>query len=641
MASKKNDVGLMVGLEIHQQLDTREKLFCRCPTQLQGTREPDFRVMRTFRPVLGEMGEFDEAMLLEFKKGMTVHYEGYHDVVCTYELDETPPFKCNEEALDVALEIACLLNMNIFNELHVCRKNYLDGSVPCGFQRTMIVAQDGWYPLESGKRIGIDIICLEEDACRKISIEGRDIFFRLDRLGIPLVEVTTKPDIDDPLEAREAAYRLGLLLRGTGKVKKIIGSTRQDINVSIKGGERIEIKGVQKLDWIPPLIEREISRQQGLIAIRDLLHEKGATPSSIGGKTIDLTGIFRKTKCKFFQSGIKRKHKVLGLNVPGFAGIFGRELQPDYRFGTEVSDRVKIITGLSGIIHSDEDLKKYNFSDEEIAKVRQKLGTGEGDAFVLILGPPEKVKAAFVQVTGRLQEAFEGVPPETRRAKDDMNTEFLRKLHGGARLYPDTDSQEIEIAPSRIDEVRGHLGKYPWELKEELSEKFKISEDQVERLILNGFLKLFLELVGKSPELVKLVTTTLLETTTAVRREGKEVGNIQDESYVALFDLIRKGKLGKEAIEPILMHLSDFPNKSLDAVIESEGLAGISEDVLDEIIAKVLEKDASLVKERGMRAMGPVMGDVMKEVRGKIDGKIVSARLKSAMQEYLKKIGGK
>ena len=249
-------LGLKCGLEIHQQLDTEKKLFCRCPAKLQGTREPDFTLTRKMRPVLGEMGTYDKAMLTEYEKGMGITYEGYNDVVCTYELDDTPPFSCNDEARRIALQIAMLVNANIIEEMHVCRKNYLDGSVPGGFQRTMILGTDGYIPLENGKKIRIDILSLEEEAARKIKTENKTNFFRLDRLGIPLVEVTTKPDISTPDECRECAERIGLLLWSTN-VKKVLGSIRQDVNVSIEAGTRIEIKGVQKLGWIPNRSKRK------------------------------------------------------------------------------------------------------------------------------------------------------------------------------------------------------------------------------------------------------------------------------------------------------------------------------------------------------------------------------------------------
>ena len=238
------ELGLKVGIEIHQQLNSKQKLFCRCLNQMQGVREPDFLLERLHRPVLGETGKFDDAMLLEFKKGKSVVYEGYYDSCCSYELDETPPFKLNEEAMAIALEIALLLKMDIIKELHICRKNYVDGSVPGGFQRTITFATNGKIDISDTKAIGIDAIYLEEDAARRIKEEGKSVYFRIDRLGIPLVEITTTPEIYDPEEAKIAAERIGMLLRSTNKVKTILGSIRQDLNISIAKGQRIEIKGV-------------------------------------------------------------------------------------------------------------------------------------------------------------------------------------------------------------------------------------------------------------------------------------------------------------------------------------------------------------------------------------------------------------
>ena len=374
-------LGLKCGLEIHQQLNTKKKLFCRCPAKLQGTRQPEFILSRKMRPVLGEMGTYDKAMLTEYEKGMGIVYEGYNDVVCTYELDDTPPFSCNIEARKVALQIALLLNANIIEEMHVCRKNYLDGSVPSGFQRTMILGTDGYITLESGKKIRIEILSLEEEAARKIKTENKTNFFRLDRLGIPLVEVTTKPDINTPYECRECAERIGLLLWSTN-VKKVLGSIRQDVNVSIEAGTRIEIKGVQKLGWIPLLINHEISRQLKLLEIKEELENRKLKENDIPNSPIDLTGTLTKTKSSFIAKGIKSGKLLYGINFSGFKGIFGKELMEDYRFGTEVSIKVKLISGLRGIIHSDETLSKYNFSNEDVKKIKEKLGSKENDSFI-------------------------------------------------------------------------------------------------------------------------------------------------------------------------------------------------------------------------------------------------------------------
>jgi len=630
-------LGLKCGLEIHQQLDTKKKLFCRCPSKLQGTRKPDFIIKREMRPVLGEMGTYDEAMLTEYGKGMGIIYEGYNDVVCTYELDETPPFTCNNEARRIALEVAMLLNANIIEEMHVCRKNYLDGSVPCGFQRTMILGTEGYIELENEKKIRIDILSLEEEAARKIKTEDKTNFFRIDRLGIPLIEVTTKPDINNPQECRECAERIGLLLWST-KVKKVIGSIRQDINVSIKGGTRIEIKGVQKLGWIPILINHEISRQLKLIEIKEELEKRGLNENKLSLNPIDLTDIFLKRNSEFVKNSIKSNKRLLGINLSGFKGIFGKELMEDYRFGTEVSSKVKIISGLRGIIHSDENLKKYKLTNEDIKIIQEKLIVKEDDCFILVLGSKKECDKAFEVIINRVKSAFKGVPPETRRAIENGNTEFLRELHGGARLYPDTDSPAIMNNPKEIVNIKKSLPEYPWILIKNYSKKYKTEERMVKDLIFYGKLDLFDKIIIIYPKNPSLIFTTLLETTKALRREGKNIENITDNDFIDIFTLLNKGEISKEAIEEFMKVKTDSSELSISEIKTNLNIESISKEDLKELILKVVNANIKVVKEKEMRAKGPLMGEIMKKVRGKIDGAIISKELDIVIKEKLEEL---
>lgn len=626
------ELGLRVGIEIHQQLDTQGKLFCRCPNELK-RRDPDFRLTRTFRPVLGEEGKFDKAMLLEFKKKTIVEYEGYHDCNCTYEFDETPPFKCDSESLDIALEIALLLNLNIVDELHICRKNYVDGSVPAGFQRTMIVGVDGSLELNDEKTIGIEILCLEEDACKRIDQKGKKVVFRLDRLGIPLVEIATAPDLNTPEEARQGARRVGMLLRGTGRVKKQLGATRQDINVSIKEGNRIEIKGVQKLDWIPPLVRNEVRRQIALVHIKKELQDREVKPAEIEQKPTDVTSILKKTKCKFVNKGIKKKKKVWALRMPEMDGLWGYVVQDNRRFGTEVANKLGVITGLQGLIHSDEDLGKYKFSKKEIAAIKEKLDCGKNDAFVLVMGAKSQLKDAVDIIIKRVKDAFDGVPPETRKALENGNNEFLRDLHGGARLYPDTDSREILVTPDLLKEVEKDLPEYPWELIEEYSKKYKLGEDQFEELLLNGDLPLFDKIMENFEGKPMLVATTILELTKSLRRDGYEIENISEKNYISIFSKIDDDEIAKEALESVFQYLAENPDKNVDDAIAQLGIESMTKNDLQQMVAGIVPQFEDLIKERGMGAMGPIMGRVMKDVRGKIDGKIVSNVVRAEIQK--------
>ncbi|MHA1729816.1 MAG: Glu-tRNA(Gln) amidotransferase subunit GatE [Promethearchaeota archaeon] len=629
-------LGLRVGIEIHQQLETGGKLFCRCPNKLQ-TKEPDFRLIRSFRPVLGEEGKFDKAMLLEFKKNTIVEYEGYFDSNCTYEYDETPPFKYDEQCLDIALELALLLNLNIVDELHICRKNYVDGSVPAGFQRTMIVGIDGKIPLNDQKDIGIEILNLEEDACKKISQKGNKVVFRLDRLGIPLVEIATAPEMNTPEEAKLGAYRIGMLLRATGKVKRKLGATRQDINVSIGGGNRIEIKGVQKLDWIPILVKNECRRQLALISIRDKMKKRGITPEILLQTPIDIHQIMKNTKCKFINNGIKKKRNVWGLRIPKMDGLWGIEVQEGRRFGTEVADKVKKITTLKGLIHSDEDLEKYNFSKNEIKSIKDKLACEEGDLFVIIMGNKNKLKDAMDIVINRIIKALEGVPPETRMAFENGTHEFLRDIHGGARLYPDTDSREIIVDHQRIERIRKNLPRFPWDLIQELSKKYDLKPKLIEDLIMNGYIFLFQKIMTVFKGKPMLVATTIVDQVKSLRRDGNEVENITDDHLIELFILVDEGKIAKEAFEQVLIYICKHPTESIADALKELNISSISQDELEKLIKKIIPRFKNLIKERGKGAKGSIMGAVMKEIRGKIDGKFVNQAVK---KEIAKITGG-
>jgi glutamyl-tRNA(Gln) amidotransferase subunit E len=632
-----DELGLMCGLEIHQQLNTEKKLFCRCPSKLQGKKQPDFMITRLMRPVLGEMGTFDKAMLTEYEKNINIEYECYNDAICTYELDETPPFLCNTEARKIALKIALLLNSNIIEEMHVCRKNYLDGSVPSGFQRTMILGTDGYITLKTGKKVGIDILSLEEDSARKIKTVDKTNYFRLDRLGIPLVEITTKPDINNPEECRECAERLGLLLWSTN-VKKVLGSIRQDINVSIKNGTRIEIKGVQKLDWIPILINSEISRQIGLLDVKKELGKRKLTERDVDNKYSDLTKIISNTSSKFVSKGISSGKKLYGINIKGFKGIFGKILVKDYRFGTEVSSKVKILTGLKGIIHSDEDLTKYNFSENDIKIIKNQLNTKEEDCFILVLGTEEVASKAITLIVERVKQAFKGVPPETRRALENGNTEFLRELHGGARLYPDTDSRAILNENNEINDIKVNLPDYPWDVMKEYAISYHIEESSVKQLFFTGKLNLFKKLIKIYPDNPSIIINKILNTTTALRREGKNIDNIKESDFEEIFTYLKNKEISKEAIEDIMIMKADHPELTVIEIKEQLKLESISLEDLLEIIDDVIDSNIDVIKEKGMRAMGPLMGEVMKKVRGKIDGAIISREMKNKLSLKLKEL---
>lgn len=265
-------LGLKCGLEIHQQLETK-KLFCNCPSILRKD-EPDFTIKRKLHAVAGESGEVDAAAAYQHSLDKEFVYEGYTDTTCLVELDEEPPHKMNLEALKTVLQIATLLNAKVIPITQIMRKTVVDGSNTSGFQRTVMIARDGFVETSSGK-VGIASICLEEDSARTVgdkNLEGKVIVYRLDRLGIPLIEIATAPDIKSPSQAKEVALHIGEILRAC-KVKRGLGTIRQDVNLSIKGGSRIELKGFQDIMNIENAIETEIKRQIGLVSLKKRVPE--------------------------------------------------------------------------------------------------------------------------------------------------------------------------------------------------------------------------------------------------------------------------------------------------------------------------------------------------------------------------------
>ncbi|MHA2202395.1 MAG: Glu-tRNA(Gln) amidotransferase subunit GatE [Candidatus Hodarchaeales archaeon] len=640
MAKKVFDydrLGFKAGIEIHAQLSTEKKLFCHCPASLTN-EEPQAIVQRKFRPVLGEMGEYDPALLIEFEKDHTIFYEVF-DSVCTYELDETPPFPINSEALYDGIMLARMMNCQIVTETNVCRKNYLDGSVPCGFQRTALIGYDGYISLIEdstgliGKKLTISWIYIEEDAARKDNDRSEDkkIFFKLDRLGIPLIEIVTDHNLYSPTEVVSAARTLGMLIKSSGIVRKGLGTIRQDINVSIRKGDRVELKGIQLLQLIPNAIDLEIQRQLGLISIQEMLQKRNIHPKDIPLQILNATEVFSTTRSKIVQSALKRKEEVFLLPISGFEGLLGKELQPNKHFGTELSERVKSFTNLKGIIHSDEDLMKYKFSENEIQEL-SRLCQEKNSVYVLVIGKKEETQRALSFVHERIIAAFKGVHPETRHVDANGISTFTRDLHGRSRLYPDTDLPPLVIDPKQVKKIEENLPENLWDQIQQLSNDYSISRELAENLIYDNKAEIFEELIQKGAP-IKVVVTILTQTLTAISREGVDTSNITKTHLLDIFEALKSKKIAKEAIPDILSHLGTHPTKSLTKIIS--GVGYMSQEELDRFIITLLERSQNLVKERGMDAFSPLMGLVMKEARGKIDGKVISERLQKYLKEQI------
>ena len=624
MAYDYEKLGLKVGLEIHRQLDTK-KLFSPVPSELSD--EVDFTFERRLRPTISELGEIDPAALEEFKKGRTYIYEGSYELADLVYMDEEPPHMPDEEALKIALQISYLLNATPVDEVHFMRKIVIDGSNVSGFQRTAIIAMNGKVDTPWGS-VGIPTICLEEDACRIVERRDKEVVYRLDRLGIPLVEISTTPDIHHPEQAKVVAKYIGDALRATRKVKRGLGTIRQDLNVSIRGGARIEIKGVQELDMIPVIIEREVQRQLSLLEIRDELRKRGVRPEDIVEEFYDVTDVFQGTGSKIIARAIKRGGKVLAVKLPKFRGLIGKEIQPGRRLGTEMADRAKKY--VKGIFHTDE-LPNYGITEEEVKAVSERLGLGEEDAFVLVAAEEETAKKALREVLQRAREAIEGVPEETRRALPDGNTQYMRPLPGKARMYPETDIPPIMITEEMKSEILANLPELPQERVERYVREYGIDKSLAETLVNDERDELFEELVekGVKPSLAASILVVVLK---GLKKEVP-IENITEEHIREAFQLYLDGKIAKEAFEEIFKELAKNPEKTAREVAEERGLTLLSEEEVERIIDEVIQANIEVIKAKGMGAMGMIMGRAMAKLRGRADGKLVSSLVRRKIQE--------
>ncbi len=440
-------IGLKVGIEIHRQLDTEKKLFCDCPTTMS-EEPPSVSFLRRLRPTQSELGQVDPAALFEFQKGRAVIYESDDRTSCLVEMDEEPPKDLNPEAVEISLAASILMHVKPVDEIHVMRKIVIDGSNTTGFQRTCVVALNGLVVVD-GKKIPIQQISLEEDAARKTGESGLTVNYRIDRLGIPLIEVSTGPAIASPEETERVAKTIGDILRDTGRVKRGLGTVRQDLNVSIRDGALIEIKGVQELDLLSKAVSYEVSRQLELLGIKDELTSRGIKANHLVDKFIDVSAIFSQTKSKRIREALESGGIALAVKLPSFNGLLGRELAPGLRLGTEMASRAKFWGRVGGIFHTDE-LPAYGISEEEVLSMRRTLDCGEHDAAVLVADRKDKAWDALTAVVERAREALIGVPTETRTAVADGTTRYMRPRPGASRMYPETDVPPVPVTQDQL-----------------------------------------------------------------------------------------------------------------------------------------------------------------------------------------------
>ncbi|WP_410767210.1 Glu-tRNA(Gln) amidotransferase subunit GatE [Haloferax sp. DFSO60] len=613
------DLGLVAGLEIHQQLDTAAKLFCGCPTTIREPEDAARTFTRFLHPTKSELGELDDAALEESRVEREFEYLAY-DTTCLVEEDDEPPHELDHEARTVAMQIANLLDMQVVDEAHVMRKLVIDGSNTSGFQRSSLIAQEGEISTSEGPVSIVDLM-LEEESAQRTEERDDGVLYSLDRLGIPLVEIGTGPDISSPAQAREAAQRIGMLLRSTGKVKRGLGTIRQDVNVSIAEGARVEIKGVQALDQIDEIVRFEVGRQAELVEIRDELQSRDASV----GDVADVTDVFEDTDSGVIKGALDSGGKVMGVPLFGFDGLVGRELQPDRRLGTEFSDHAKR-HGAGGIFHTDE-LPAYGVTEEEVDALREAVGAGPEDAVAIVADDPETADLSIDAVAERAAVAIEEIPEETRGANDDGTTRYLRPLPGAARMYPETDVFPVDLDPSDVE-----TPELLTEKEDRYQSEFGLDAGLAQQVAYGRKMPLFEQAVGEGIDAT--FAAGLLESTlTELRRDDVVVGNISDDHLLAVMHLVEDGDLAKEGVNDVLATIAENPALSADEAVEAAGLSGVSDDEVREAIAEVVERNADQVEEQGMGAFSALMGEAMGALRGKADGGVVSDVLREEIQK--------
>ncbi|TRO56677.1 Glu-tRNA(Gln) amidotransferase subunit GatE [Candidatus Bathyarchaeota archaeon] len=617
LGNNYREIGLKVGLEIHQQLDTTHKLFCNCPPEL--TEQPNVKFDRILRPTQSELGQVDQAALFEFKKGKTIEYDASTDTSCLVEMDEEPPHNLNEEAIDIALTASILMNSKPVNEIHVMRKIVIDGSNTTGFQRTCVVSIGGSIGKE--KKIGIQHVSVEEDAARKTAELKGVSNYRIDRLGIPLIEIATAPQIETPEEAEIVALEIGRLLRATRKVRRGLGTIRQDLNISTKKGALIEVKGVQKLELISEIVDGEASRQTSLLEIKKELETRNVKKDDIKENIHDVSNLFSESSSKVISSSLKKGGVVLAVLLPGFAVLLGKQLQKGIRLGTEMAHRAMYWGGVGGIFHTDE-LPNYGISEQDVDLIRKKVSASEKDAVVLVADSNRKAQDALKAVIERAKECLDGVPEETRAANEDGTSRYMRPRPGAARMYPETDVPPVVVTEEKLSKLNANLPPMPEELTGELIERYKINRKLSEQLVDSDYLKLF-EVISKETTIpASFIATILTEVIKSLSREGIQVEKITDDKIIDVFQAVDSNLTAKEAVPDLLKWLAENPEGDVSKAIDQLGLKMISEDELRDRITSIIDKNKNLLEDP-KSSTGKFMKIVMADVRGKVEAKKV------------------
>ena len=598
-----------IGLEIHIQLNTG-KLFCRCG--IEGKSFSGDKISRRLFATTGEMGITDQAA--DFEKGRDRRFSySISDNTCLVEMDEDPPHFIDPDALETALVVSKKLGCVMFDRICTMRKMVIDGSNTSGFQRTALIGISGAIKTSRGN-VRISSVCLEEDSARKSEEDGRMVTYSLDRLGIPLIEISTEPDIIDEEHAVETAKVISFLVMASGKFRKSAEAIRQDVNVSFGHG-RIEIKGVSKISEIRDAIRAERERNKWIADAVSIIREKG----SIEEKSIsfrDYTPLFLATGSKMIRDSVSRGNSVLISPARNLSGLMksGR-----FRIGREIADSLHSL-GINGMIHSDE-LPGYGIDETEVQRIRNGIGITENDGFMIVLAESHRAGEIEKTVKDRLAKLLSLDLSETRAMRKDGTTVFMRPLPGKERMYPETDIPYISYDPHLIEEKAMSLPSTIDEASSNLSKKYGISV-QDSRTIYSENLLSFFENVVRATEDARWSARFILQRKGEL--EGKSGRAIPDGELIEALIKMRERGFGKESMDLGISTMYE-DGSNIDDILGSDSLKPLGNDEIRKIIEEIISED----KEES--STGHIMAVFRAKVKRPYDPKTAMEQIRKIM----------
>ena len=625
------NIGLKIGLEIHQQLSTNKKLFCSC-TPLESD-EYTIKFQRKLRAVKSELGEYDPAVLFEISKSKTIMYYANSDSSCLVEQDEEPPHNLDEDAKNIVLVIASALGSNIFSEIYPMRKMVIDGSNTTGFQRTMLVSQGGHIDVD-GEKIGVQSICLEEDAAKLLGDKADVREYSLDRLGVPLIEIALEPVEGDSKKIRKIALSLGRLLRSTKKVTRGIGSIRQDVNVSVKdGGGVVEVKGVQQLDQLEKVVEFEAKRQHGLVKIAEKLQNSNFSEISKNNDVFDITNDFKNCESKIIQKSLRDNSIIKAIRIRNFAGMFSYSPYEGIRLGKEIGQLVKFY-GIGGVFHSDE-LPNYGIEESDVSIVKKILKISGTDSFLIIAAPLVKIDFVIDSIIKRIIQAKKGVPAETRLATQTGETIYLRPRPGASRMYPETDIPQIIVTKEELENAKKNIPKSWNESLNDLQKKYNLNLQLAEQIFDSVYLEIFEYTCEKTSITPTFIASILCSTITNLERNGLNSKLLKNEEITKSFEFLSNKKITKESIQMIFENIMSGKSKTIEDAIRNTSIETMSKAEFEKIIEGIIDSNKEIIQNQKERAISPLMGIAMKELRGKVSGEMVNNLLLEKIKKFL------